>query len=72
VTLNKAIEILMRSASNDVIGMGCGMRSTTEEWRNKVSVAWAVAFRRVARREPDASDYFNYGMTPPAAKENKP
>jgi hypothetical protein len=65
MTLNEALRVLMESASRDVRGSGLGYRSTTDEWRAKVSEAWAVAHRRVYRWEPTAGDYRNAGMTPP-------
>ena len=59
LTLNEALKILMECASRDSTGSGQGYRSTTDEWREKVSKAWAVAFKRVNKREPESNDYFN-------------
>ena len=65
MTLNEALRVLMQAASNDVRGAGMGYRNTTDEWRIKVSEAWAVAHRRVYRWEPSESDYRNAGMQAP-------
>ena len=65
MTLNEALRVLMQAASNDVRGAGMGFRSTSDEWREKVSRAWAVAHRRVYRWEPTESDYNNAGMRMP-------
>lgn len=62
MTLNQAIQILMDCASRDVRGSGLGIRSTTDEWRAKVAVAWSIAFKRVYGWEPSTSDYLNAGM----------
>jgi hypothetical protein len=66
MTLNEALRVLMRAAERDVRGSGMGYRSTTDKWREEVAEAWAVAFHRVYRMAPMASDYRNAGMTPPA------
>ena len=68
MTLRAAILILMECAQRDVRGSGMGYRATTDEWRTKVAEAWTVAHRRVYRREPGDSEYFNAGMSKPAAK----
>ena len=65
MTLNKAIEILMRAAERDVMGTGMGYRSTSDKWRETVSEAWTVCFFHVYRREPQYSDYFNSGIGVP-------
>lgn len=69
MTLNQALEILMRAAERDVRGAGCGVRETSDEWREEVSQAWSIAFRRVHWREPDANEYRNAGMKVPAGLE---
>lgn len=63
--LAESIRILMRAASNDVRGAGCGIRSTTDTWRSQVSAAWAVCFRKVNGWQPSSSDYYNAGMSLP-------
>jgi len=62
MTLKEALLILMQAASNDVRGSGLGIRSTSEEWRTKVSQAWAVAHKKAYGWEPDESAYRNAGM----------
>lgn len=59
----EAVKILMQSAERDVGGCGRGYRSTTEEWRKRVSEAWVVCFRKIHRRDPDESDLFNAGIS---------
>jgi hypothetical protein len=65
MTLKEALTVLMQAATNDVRGSGLGIRATSGEWREKLSQAWAVAYRRVYGYDPLASDYFNAGMRPP-------
>lgn len=61
--LKDAIQILMRSGSNDVIGQGCGIRSTTDEWREQVAEAWYVCFKYLNKREPYDSELHNAGIS---------
>ena len=63
--LREAIQILMQSACRDVTGSGLGFRSTTDEWREKVSEAWTRCFKYVNGFEPMDSDYFNNNISKP-------
>ncbi len=65
MTLTEALCLLMECATRDVVGSGQGYRSTSEEWRGKIAVAWSVAFKRVYKREPEYNDYFNANMRKP-------
>ena len=49
-----------------------GFRSTTDEWRDKVSEAWGVCFTRVYHWKPTFSEYRNAGMHFPCQPETKP
>lgn len=63
IKLKDAIQTLMDSAVRDVTGSGMGYRTTTDEWREKVSLAWERCFQYVNGRKPDYSDYFNSNMS---------
>lgn len=65
MTLDHAIKILMKSAEKDVQGCGQGIRSTSDDWREEVSKAWAIAYKKVYGMRPDASAYTNSGMRLP-------
>ena len=69
MTFMQAIRVLMLSAQRDVQGCGMGYRSTSDEWREKVSEAWTVCFKKVNGRTPDTSAYYNSGMPQPVARE---
>lgn len=71
MTLKAALEVLMKAAVNDARGSGMGYRSTTDEWRDQLAEAWAVAHKRVYGWEPSEGEYFNAGMRPPAASNAK-
>lgn len=64
MTYKEAVRILMRCAARDVIGAGCGIRSTEEEWKRTVSVAWAICFKKDYGRWPDRCEFRNSGMSP--------
>jgi len=67
MSFNEALIVLMQAASNDARGAGMGFRSTSEEWREQLSRAWAIAHKRVYGRDPGESDYRNAGMRIPTA-----
>lgn len=60
-----ALSVLMQAATNDVQGSGLGYRNTTDEWRDRVSEAWTVAFIRLNKRWPDDNEFFNARMRKP-------
>jgi hypothetical protein len=62
VKFNQAINILMEASARDVIGQGCGIRSCTDNWREKVCEAWTIAFKYINKRNPEWKDYYNAGL----------
>lgn len=67
--LRDAIVVLMQCAQRDVVGSGQGYRATSNEWRDEVSEAWSVAFKKVYHHEPNETDFFNACMSQPNTKE---
>ena len=39
MSFRHALEVLIQSAQRDIDGQGCGIRSTSNEWREKVEKA---------------------------------
>jgi hypothetical protein len=62
MTFFEALDILMQSASRDVEGQGCGFRTTTDEWREKVRKAWRIVFRHMNKRDPTDWEMWNAHM----------
>lgn len=60
MTKKEALQILIKSGSNDCRGSGLGYRKTSDEWREKVLAAAKKIWKEAFGREFDDSDKHNY------------
>lgn len=64
MSFRTAVIVLMDAAARDYKGQGCGINSTTDAHREKIATAWTVVFKRIYKRSPTSSEYFNAGIIP--------